>query len=205
MNSTNKKLHFFNSEDGWMLRQVVTAHPVRRSKKQFCWSCGINSGNTKKLRPRPNSQCVTCFVNFCTVRNKHEKGLSCFQAWLEKDTLKPRTFYAGTAHSGTSMDSVAEASRSPTPQRPQRTPSPPPQQPLRTLSPSLTPKHDHRNDHRLHRHLWDVIGLTRVGVSPFRHLHLKNADIVDDEPTHQESTGSKRADGRRGKTESGTR
>ena len=54
----NKKLHFFNSEDGWMLRRSVRAHPVQQAPKQFCALRGIHTGDAKKLRARLKSRCV---------------------------------------------------------------------------------------------------------------------------------------------------
>ena len=131
----NKKLHFLTSEDRWMPRQVVREHLVKRYNKQFCGLCGINSGNTKKLRPLPNPECATCFVNHCTVLNKHEKVLLCFQAWHEEDTLNTRTYYAQTAHRGTLTDSDSEESM-----EAQRTLSQPPRQPPRTPWPSPKPQ-----------------------------------------------------------------
>ncbi len=143
----NKKLHFFNSEDGWMLRCIVRAHPVQRAPKQFCALCGINTGDAKKLRARPNSRCGSCFVNLCSVPNKQEPDLSCFQAWHDMEWLRPRAYPTSTAHRGASTENESELARS---RSPQRTPSPAPEPQEQARSPSPAPRLQRR---RTRRHL----------------------------------------------------
>ena len=130
------KLHFFNSEYGWMLRRVVRAHPVQRSTKQFCALCGINSGNPQKLRARPNSRWKTCCIHLCTVPNIQESGLSCFQAWHRNDTLRSRIYYSSQERREAFTKSE---SRSPSPLLAQRTPSSQPQPQPRQRAPTPTP------------------------------------------------------------------
>ena len=139
-----KKLFFFNGEEGWKLRRLVKAHPVRLYPKQFCALCGTNAGNPQKLRPRPTSRCGTCSVHLCTVPNKYESGLSCFKHWNQNDCLNARTFYSIFARSSNrrstaSTDGDSEPRQSTPPRRPPQTPprtsppSPPPS-PRRTRS-----------------------------------------------------------------------
>ena len=141
----NKKLHFFNSEDGWMLRRIVRAHPVQRAPKQFCALCGINTGDAKKLRARPNSRCGSCFVNLCSVPNKQEPDLSCFQAWHDMEWLRPRAYPTSTARRGASTENESEPARS---RSPQRTPSPAPEPQEQARSPSPAPRRQRRRTRR---------------------------------------------------------
>ena len=77
----NKKIDFFNTEDGRKLRRLAHGHPVILVPMQFCAICGIDTGNSIKLRSRANSRCDTCSVNLSSVPHKLEPGLSCFEQW----------------------------------------------------------------------------------------------------------------------------
>ncbi len=92
----NKRLQFFNSRDGWLLRNVVRDHRVLHAPKKYCALCGINTSRTA-LRSKPNSSCNQCFVNLCTVPRKDEAGLSCWQEWHSKDKLVPRVYHSRPA------------------------------------------------------------------------------------------------------------
>lgn len=92
----NKRLHFFNSRDGWLLRNVVRNHRVLHAPKKYCALCGINTSRTA-LRAKPNSSCDQCSVNLCTVPRMGETGLSCWQEWHSKDKLQPRVYLSRPA------------------------------------------------------------------------------------------------------------
>ena len=131
----NKKMHFFNTEDGWKLRRLAHGHPVKLASKQFCALCGINTGNSSKLRLGPNSRCETCSVNLCAVPHKEEPGLSCFEQRHQTDYLRRRLYPPSTSQnrSNTSSSSESEARNNPPINTPPRTPPPStPPRPRRT-------------------------------------------------------------------------
>ena len=75
-----KRLNFFISRDGWLLRNEVRNHRVLQASEKYCALCGINTGRTA-LRSKPNSSYNQCFVNLCTVPRKDKASLSCWQEW----------------------------------------------------------------------------------------------------------------------------
>lgn len=117
-----KKLHFFSSEDGWMLRPIVRAHPVQRAPKKFRALCGISTGNSNNLRARPNSRNRTCFVNFYDIRNEQKTKSSWYQVQHNNEKLQPWTYCTSTARNGASTEIESENFRHPLPEPQQQTP-----------------------------------------------------------------------------------
>ena len=87
----NKRLHWFNSRQGWLLRRVVRNHTVIRTAPKYCALCGSNRGSAI-LRVKPRSACDKCHVNLCTVPRAEETGQSCFQEWHRSDRLRERIY-----------------------------------------------------------------------------------------------------------------
>lgn len=90
-----KRLVFFNSEDGRKLRLDVKMHdPVHRASN-YCALCGQTSetkhDNEKQWRGhRTSIHCATCDVPLC-AKIHPGKIVTCFRAWHSQEELVPRS------------------------------------------------------------------------------------------------------------------
>jgi len=87
--ATNRRIAFFNTEDGWKLRRVARGHQiVRLEKAQYCTLCGGHKPGA--LRVQTDVKCATCDVPLCAKPRKDSPLFSCHHDWHHTDYLEPR-------------------------------------------------------------------------------------------------------------------